>query len=176
MKIVYCPECGEKMRDESIGWRCPKCKGFVSFIDGKFYPHIERPFVPPISNADRIRAMSNEELAAFLANPCQCDVDPERDGPRECGNDLCLKYLRDWLQQPAEEVCGMKGLYSKYEVRRRSDGTPVNNCFVLRPDRDDAAIAAMLAYADATSDSQLAKELREWVEFEQRVRCKEDSQ
>lgn len=70
----------------------------------------------------------------------------------------------------------MKGLYSKYEVRKRSDGTPVNNCFVLRPDRDDAAIAAMLAYADATSDSQLAKELREWVEFEQRVRCKEDTQ
>lgn len=70
----------------------------------------------------------------------------------------------------------MKGLYSKYEVRKRSDGTLVNNCFVLRPDRDDAAIAAMLAYADATSDSRLAKELREWVEFEQRVRCKEDSQ
>ena len=106
MKIIYCPECGEKMRDESIGWRCPKCKGFVSFTDGKFYPHIEseRPFVPPISNADRIRAMSDEELAAFLANPCQCNVDPGRDGPRECGNDLCLKYLRDWLQQPAEEV------------------------------------------------------------------------
>lgn len=56
-----------------------------------------------VTNADRIRAMSDEELAAFLANPCQCDVDPERDGPRECGNDLCLKYLRDWLQQPAEE-------------------------------------------------------------------------
>lgn len=59
--------------------------------------------VIPITNADRIRTMSDEELAAFLANPCQCDVDPERDGPRECGNDLCLKYLRDWLQQPAEE-------------------------------------------------------------------------
>lgn len=64
----------------------------------------------------------------------------------------------------------MKGLYSKYEVKKRSDGTPVENCFVLRPDRDDAAIAAMLAYADATSDEQLSQELREWAEFERRVK------
>lgn len=63
----------------------------------------------------------------------------------------------------------MTGLYSKYEVKKRSDGTPVENCFVLRPDRDDAAIAAMLAYADVTSDEQLAQELRRWAEFERRV-------
>ena len=57
----------------------------------------------PLTNADRIRAMSDEELAEFLAIPCQCAVEPERDGYRECGNDLCLKYLLDWLRQPAEE-------------------------------------------------------------------------
>ena len=56
-----------------------------------------------LSNADRIRAMSDEELAKYLSNPCDCAVDPERDGYRECGNDLCVKYLLEWLQQPAEE-------------------------------------------------------------------------
>ena len=56
-----------------------------------------------ITNADKIRAMSDEELAEFLAEPCSCDVDPGCDGYRECGNDLCLKYLLKWLQQPAEE-------------------------------------------------------------------------
>lgn len=56
-----------------------------------------------ITNADRIRAMSDEELAKYLSNPCNCEVDPERDGFRECGNDLCVKYLLEWLQQPAEE-------------------------------------------------------------------------
>lgn len=56
-----------------------------------------------ITNADRIRAMSDEELAKYLSNPCDCAVDPERDGFRECGNDLCVKYLLEWLQQPAEE-------------------------------------------------------------------------
>ena len=55
------------------------------------------------TNADRIRAMSDEELAKYLSNPCNCAVDPERDGFRECGNDLCVKYLLEWLQQPAEE-------------------------------------------------------------------------
>lgn len=64
----------------------------------------------------------------------------------------------------------MKGLFGKYIVRKRSDNSIVTNCFVLRPDRDDAAIAAMLAYADATSDEQLAQELRKWAEFEQRVK------
>lgn len=55
------------------------------------------------TNADRIRKMSDEELAKFIATPCQCDVRPKRDGFRECGNDLCLQYLLKWLQQPAEE-------------------------------------------------------------------------
>ena len=55
------------------------------------------------TNADRIRKMSDEELAKFIATPCQCEVSPKRDGFRECGNDLCLQYLLKWLQRPAEE-------------------------------------------------------------------------
>ena len=56
-----------------------------------------------LSNADHIRAMSDEELAKFIATPCQCEVRPKRDGFRECGNDLCLQYLLKWLQSPTEE-------------------------------------------------------------------------
>lgn len=108
MKIIYCPECGEKMRDESIGWRCPKCKGFVSFTDGKFYPHIERSFVPPISNADRIRVMSDEELAEFLehvhVDPCSACCDNlywcRRNNAPE---PVCKDHFLEWLQQPAKE-------------------------------------------------------------------------
>ena len=70
--------------------------------DGAQCPH-GVPTVPPVTNADKIRAMSDEELAKYLSNPCECTVDPERDGFRECGNDLCVKYLLEWLQQPAEE-------------------------------------------------------------------------
>ena len=56
----------------------------------------------PKTNADRIRAMTDEELARFLSAPCECSVDPETDGYRECGNPLCIAYLVKWLQQPAE--------------------------------------------------------------------------
>lgn len=55
------------------------------------------------TNADRIRNMTDEELAAFMAYPCPCGVDPECDGYRECGNDSYLKHLLKWLQQPTEE-------------------------------------------------------------------------
>ena len=70
--------------------------------DGAQCPH-GVPTAPPVTNADCIRAMSDEELAKYLSNPCNCEVDPKRDGFRECGNDLCVKYLLEWLQQPAEE-------------------------------------------------------------------------
>ena len=57
----------------------------------------------PMTNADRIRAMSDEELAVFLANPCECSVSPTEDGYRECGNELCKQHLLEWLQQPTKE-------------------------------------------------------------------------
>ena len=57
----------------------------------------------PCTNADLIRSMSDEELAELLSEPCECSVDPEEDGYRECGNKLCIEYLLNWLQQPAEQ-------------------------------------------------------------------------
>ena len=96
IKEVPCMDCDgkgfiAKFSEYSV-WleRCPNCGG-TGIVK------------VPVSNADRIRAMSDEELAKFIATPCQCEVRPKRDGFRECGNDLCLKYLLKWLQQPAEE-------------------------------------------------------------------------
>ena len=52
------------------------------------YPNLCKPY----SNADRIRSMTDEELAM-----CLYEIGYERgwDEP---------KYALDWLQQPAEEV------------------------------------------------------------------------
>ena len=95
-----CPYCGghgyithiEALPDCGRAWtkQCIACEG-TGFI---LYQE---------TNADRIRRMSDEELAKFIATPCQCEVRPKRDGFRECGNDLCLQYLLKWLRQPAEE-------------------------------------------------------------------------
>ena len=54
-----------------------------------------------VSNADRIRSMSDEELARWLVDATVCE--------RVCGEDEychgneCVKRVTDWLQQPAKE-------------------------------------------------------------------------
>ena len=61
-----------------------------------------------LSNADRIRAMSDEELAEFLehvhVDPCSACCDNlywcRRNNAPE---PFCQKHLFIWLQQPAEE-------------------------------------------------------------------------
>ena len=55
------------------------------------------------TNADRIRAMSDEELAAFF-----CPEKPRNSpwcepiGRTRCGKAPCRKCMLKWLQQPAE--------------------------------------------------------------------------
>lgn len=55
------------------------------------------------------------------------------------------------------------GLKRKYVVLKSDSGETVENCFVLRPDKDKAAIAALLAYADATKNQVLAADIRQWI-------------
>ena len=49
------------------------------------------------TNADKIRAMSDEELADVVANGVGC----VRKAPH-CMDDDCTPCIRKWLQQPAE--------------------------------------------------------------------------
>lgn len=53
------------------------------------------PEEKPMTNADRIRTMSDEELAKLLCSLRSCNNC--RWGGWVCG-------LREWLKQPAEEV------------------------------------------------------------------------
>lgn len=53
------------------------------------------------TNADRIRAMTDEELCEFLSQYKFCDICEE--GCSDCTyHGDCDKRLLDWLQQPAE--------------------------------------------------------------------------
>ena len=74
-----CNECTSKGRDKPTMWR-----------PGPNY-------VPP-SNADRLRATSDEELAKCLSDGCP----PGRSYLR-CGRDNCIDCWLEWLQQPAKE-------------------------------------------------------------------------
>lgn len=96
MKQTVCPNCGGILRAESHGWICEKCKGFISLQDGKFYEYIEKPFMPQQTNADRIRARNDHELAETIANFVS-DIDNGDVRYSDDPNDWL-----EWLQQPAE--------------------------------------------------------------------------
>ena len=57
--------------------------------------------VGKMTNADRIRAMSDEELAEFLWDFNLADVSTDKWG--ECGPHMFRYCLKEWLKMPAEE-------------------------------------------------------------------------
>ena len=89
---------------------CPKCGNLISYNSyfGAYYCSVCGEYFQEIkkTNADKIRAMSDEKLATFIseiADECErntecnqhcygCDIE-------YCVRESCLK----WLQQPAEE-------------------------------------------------------------------------
>ena len=54
-----------------------------------------------------------------------------------------------------------KGLHEKYVVTK--NGFRVESAFILEPQDDKAAREALRTYADCTENSELAKDLRNWV-------------
>ena len=69
-------------------------KNYPPYLD---YP---KPY-KQITNADKIRSMSDEELCKFLGEYKFCDICDE--GCDSCTyNGDCDKRLFDWLKQPAE--------------------------------------------------------------------------
>jgi hypothetical protein len=83
--------------------------------------------------------MDLAEWANFAPREC-CD---------ECGASI-RSIVEDW-----------DGLHAKYEVFE--DGERVENCFVLEPETDSAARAALIEYAEETNNEDLAQDLRDWV-------------
>ena len=57
--------------------------------------------VEPLTNAQKIRSMSDEELAEFLWDFNLADVSTGKMG--EFGPHMFRYRLKEWLQQPAEE-------------------------------------------------------------------------
>lgn len=68
-----------------------ECAAFNKSVDDK-----------PMTNADRIRAMSDEELVDFLNNFNVCDT-RSNEKCRFVFLADCWECVLDWLRQPAEE-------------------------------------------------------------------------
>jgi hypothetical protein len=60
---------------------------------------------PPLTNADRIRAMSDEELADFLDRWAMGDIDYAKTFCDLCNGQFeCDQCRLDWLQKPSKDV------------------------------------------------------------------------
>lgn len=58
-----------------------------------------------------------------------------------------------------------KGLYDKYTVINNETQKPIDGpAFILRPDRDPYAIAALQRYAELTVNEILAQDITGWIE------------
>lgn len=74
-------------KEDSYCTDCPHCNS-----TGGYYVEVKTK-----TNADRIRAMSDKELAKLLSTPCECS--PDLRGEKQCGNERCVAYLLEWLQK-----------------------------------------------------------------------------
>jgi hypothetical protein len=68
------------------------------------------------------------------------------------------------LVLPPTENSECEGLYGKYRVFKARNNEPVEDCFVLRPDKDAAARYALLTYATYCGNPQLAGDLNRWID------------
>lgn len=82
------------------------CSAQNCFCEEVFDCEDYEPIVKPITNADRIRSMTDEELADFLWSR---DIDIVEKASRaveftyHCDEDVCRKNILDWLKEEAKE-------------------------------------------------------------------------
>ena len=94
---MICPYCGKLITYNSFFdvFYCSKCGGFFKQATVMECNDLNKP----LANAQKIRSMSDEELAEFLAdaNAEYCHVGLCKDG------ETCRICCLNWLHQPAEE-------------------------------------------------------------------------
>ena len=118
--------------------------------------------VRPIDGNELVRSLKNRRLHILMEN--------ENDGA------AVFDDIVDWIKYtptltPPNEP-ERAGLYGKYTVYKNKDGSLVTDCFILRPAKDPAAVAALRAYAAATDNAELAADIINWVGAEANERVK----
>ena len=94
--MKYCKDC----------WSFGRCNADGKTVDFPVYDGVCIDFdeCKPMTNADRIRAMSDEELAVWMCDMCVCSECCTAciAKPPACPGESEGAWL-EWLQQPAKE-------------------------------------------------------------------------
>lgn len=95
-----------------MNFDCKKCKMFdvcemtkeLGFMNGGCRAYTEKI---PLTNADHIRAMTDEELTRFFAENCGCDEWCMHKRSGACAskkeNECCLDVWYRWLKAPVDK-------------------------------------------------------------------------
>ena len=99
MNSMICPYCGKLIAYNSFfdAFYCSKCGGFFKQAIVMECNDLNKP----LTNAQKIRSMSDEELAEFLWNFNLADVSTDKLG--EFGPHMFRYRLKEWLKMPAKE-------------------------------------------------------------------------
>ena len=106
----------------------------------------------PIDREEVLYQLERLRLEAMLNDEC------EEETIKRC---ISAVKLVPTLTPPNEPE--RAGLYGKYTVYKNKDGSLVTDCFILRPAKDPAAVAALRAYAATTDNAELAADIIDWV-------------
>jgi len=157
----------------------PKCPWCAEIL---YYKHkrILKPVLAPLTPEQAVLDELPFEFVAIQPAFCPVCGRPLTDqaraahkvtcfgNPQDCGNSVQKiegDYCR-FFNMPCEEMRkhpSCDGLYTKYNVIKADTGEPVNDCFVLRPDRDPASVSALRTYAKTTENKELAANIIKWV-------------
>lgn len=110
--------------------------------------------------------MTKEEATKVLMEERLYEIEHEGDSPKGEALKMAISALRA-QQEPNpykfSPIDKYKGLKRKYVVLKADTGEVVENCFVLRPDKDPSAVAALRTYAESTDNKTLSKDIINWV-------------
>ena len=110
-----------------------------------------------------------EKLVDLIANAKAMYADDYTDHTEDeyIAETLLDNFITVWDGKPIEAflhpIDAYKGLKAKYLVFKADTGEMVDNCFILRPDKDAVAVEALRAYAKVTDNETLAKDIYNWV-------------
>ena len=105
--IKYCLACGCKMNSKTNGWECPNCNCYQD-TNGNFHSSIFENRSLNMTNADKIRSMTDEELVVFLDNfsslclECSEDFKNENCPIYKSGRYCKPKHIMEWLKSSSE--------------------------------------------------------------------------
>lgn len=91
-------EDGDIVEIVQIGFEDEDCYGAISPHDNMMW-FLQEDEVAPATNADKIRSMTNEELAEWLVYRVKC----AGCNAENCDEKFCVNLMKEWIEYLYEE-------------------------------------------------------------------------